>query len=135
MAGKTWMPNKAKKFAKEAKLGKPYYYVNNHATNLGAYEDAQTYSKIVFTEERPFTGTPSAGSMDAVQLCQNFGPVYEEPPAGLRNIAGPAPQVAGPLGSNDYEGYLDEAEIRGLEKQVRDGSNPRKRRPAGSWRI
>lgn len=134
MAGKSWKPGEAKKFAKQVQLGKTYYYVQAHATNLGAYEDSHTYSEIVFDYRRPLTGTPASGSMNAVQVCQNWGPVYDAPPAGLRNLAGPAPQVAGPLPA-DYEGILDEAEIRGLEKRVRDGSHPRKRRPAGSWRA
>ena len=89
MAGKTWQPGNAKKFAKNAELGKPYYYVNTHARNLGGYEDTHTYSEIVFDYRRPFTGTPASGSMDAVQLCQNFGPVYDSPPKGLRNLDGP----------------------------------------------
>lgn len=131
---KCWQPGDAKKFAKQAKLNTPYYVVRDMATNLAPYEDKQTYSQIVFTERRPFTNTPSAGSMDAVQFCQNYGPVYDTPPQGLRNLAGPAPQVAGPL-ANGYEGVLDEAELRGLEKQVGQSSDPRKRRPLGGWRV
>jgi hypothetical protein len=124
---KSWSPAEAKKFAKQARLNTPYYVVYNMATNLAPYEDAQTYSEIVFTERRPFTNTPSSGSMDAVQFCRNYGPVYDTPPKGLRNIAAPPRQVAGPLGGN-YEGVLDEAELRGLEKQVAQGSDPKKRR-------
>ncbi|MCX5598410.1 hypothetical protein OOK29_09695 [Streptomyces phaeochromogenes] len=127
MAGKTWSPGNAKKFAKDAKLGKPYYYINDHARNLGGYEDAHTYSEIVFDYRRPFTGTPASGSMDAVQLCQNFGPVYDSPPKGLRNLDGPAPQVGSPLG-DDYHGILDEVEIRGLGKRVGDTVKPHGRR-------
>lgn len=131
---KCWPPDKAKKFARELKLNTPYYTVNDHAANLGPYEDSQTYSVHVFTSHSGFTGVPMSGSVSAVGLCQRQGPVYDTPPRGLRNIAGPAPQVAGPL-PQGYEGVLDEAEIRGLEKQVRDGSNPRTRRPLGPWRV
>ncbi|MFD4547255.1 hypothetical protein [Streptomyces sp. NPDC058466] len=127
MAGKTWNCGEAKKFARQVQLGKSYYYVYKIATNLAPYEDSKLYSEIVFTSRRPFTGTPSAGSMDAVSLCQNHGPVYENPPRGMRNIADPAPQVGAPLG-NDYTAHLDEAEIRGLGKRVRDASDPRTRR-------
>lgn len=34
--------------------------------------------------------------------------MYDKPLAGLRNIAGPGPQVAGPLPPN-YEAVVDEA--------------------------
>ncbi|WP_409469080.1 hypothetical protein [Streptomyces sp. HC307] len=132
---KTWQPSDAKRFAREVKLNKPYYIVYNMATNLAPYEDSKTYSEIVFTDRLPFTGNPcTRGGTSAVGICQRFGPVYDTPPRGMRNIAGPAPQVAGPV-PEGYEAYLDEAEIRGLEKQVRDGSNPRIRRPLGGWRV
>jgi hypothetical protein len=105
------------------------------ATNLAPWEDAKTYSVHVFTERGPITGNPmTAGGTAAAGLCQRQGPVYDTPPSGLRNIAGPAPQVAGPMGSNSYEGVLDEAELRGLEKHVASGSNPRNRRSPHSWR-
>ena len=133
MAGKTWQPGNAKKFAKNAELGKPYYYVNTHARNLGGYEDTHTYSEIVFDYRRPFTGTPASGSMDAVQLCQNFGPVYDSPPKGLRNLDGPSPQVAGPLPAG-YEGVLDEDELRGLEKLNGRSIPPRLRRGLNAHR-
>lgn len=132
---KCWTPDKAKRFARDLKLNTPYYTVNNHATNLGPYEDSQTYNVHVFTGHSRLTGQPMTdGGTSAIGLCQRQGPVYDAPPRGLRNIAGPAPQVAGPLPAG-YEAYLDEAELRGLEKQVRDGSNPRTRRPFGSWRV
>lgn len=125
---KCWNPGQANKFAKELRLNKPYYTVNNHATNLGPYEDSQTYSVHVFTERSGFTGSPMTdGGTSAIGLCQRQGPVYDTPPRGLRNIAGPAPQVGAPLGNN-YSAYLDESEISGLEKHVRDAPDPRSRR-------
>jgi hypothetical protein len=135
MAGKVWEPTKAKNFARELQLNKPYYVVLKTAQNLAPYEDPELYSAYVFTKHLPFTGTPcTASGYSAVTLCQNFGPVYEQPPAGMRNVATPGPQVAGPV-PEGYEAYLDEAEIRGLEKRVTDGSDPNKRRPLGSWRV
>lgn len=133
---RTWQPHQAKQFAKQLKLGQSYYVVYDMATNLAPYEDQKTCGEYVFTSRLPFTGTPCTdGSMDAVQLCRNYGPVYSEPPRGIRNIADEPRQVAGPLGSNDYEGILDEAELRGLEKQAAQGSNPRTRRRLGGWRV
>jgi hypothetical protein len=73
------------------------------------------------------------GGTSAEGLCLRFGPVYDTPPKGLRNLDGPAPQVAGPLGGN-YEGRLDEVELRGLEKHVRDTLSPRHRRDLGARR-
>ena len=132
---KTWQPHQASRFAKELKLNTPYYVVMNVSRKAAPYEDAQLYSKYVFTGRLPLTGTPcTADGYSAATLCQTFGPVYDTPPRGMRDIADRAPQVAGPV-PQGYEAYLDEAEIRGLEKQVRDGSNPRKRRPLGSWRV
>ncbi|HEY9375233.1 hypothetical protein [Streptomyces sp.] len=125
---KTWQPNKAKQFSNQVQLGRPYYVVYKIAQNMAPYEDSHLYSEIIFDRHAPITGTPMSGSLSAVALCQRFGPVHEEPPTGLRNIAGPGPQVGAPLGSNDYRGYLDEAELRGLEKHVRNGSDPTTRR-------
>jgi hypothetical protein len=131
---KCWKPSEAKKFAKQAKLGQTYYVVYDMATNLAPYEDKQTYSAFTFTRRAPLTGNlMTDGGTSAEGLCLRHGPVYDAPPQGLRNIAGTGPQVAGPL-PNGYEGVLDEAELRGLDKQVAQRSNPSKRRPLGSWR-
>lgn len=133
---KTWQPHQDKRFARELEFNKPYYVVREQATNLAPYEDGQLYDVYVFTERAPLTGTPmTAGGTTAKQLCRNMGPVYDTKPANMRGLRGPAPQVSAPLGSNNYEGVLDEAELRGLEKQVAQGSDPRKRRPLGSWRV
>jgi hypothetical protein len=132
---KSWSPRDAKKFAREARLNTTYYTINEHATNLGSYEDKRTYSAHTFTRHAPITRNPMTdGGTSAEGLCLRYGPVYDTPPTGLRNLAGPAPQVAGPLGGN-YEGVLDEAELRGLEKQIHNGSDPKKRRSLGGWRA
>lgn len=125
---KTWQPGQAKKFARELTLGQPYYVVYAIAQNMSPYEDSHLYKEVVFTSRLPFTGNPCTDSGDSAHtLCQNFGPVYDTPPRNMRNIAEPGPQVGAPLG-HDYRGYLDEAEIRGLEKHVRNGSDPITRR-------
>jgi hypothetical protein len=95
----------------------------------------RTFSDWTFTRISRLTGQwVTDGGTSLGQLMSSYGAVYTDPPRGIRHAAAPAPQVAGPLGA-DYEGVLDEAELRGLEKQVRDSSNPRTRRPVGSWRI
>lgn len=91
--GQSWNAGQGKKFSKQVVLGKTYYTVNDHATNLGAYEDSQTYSTHVFTSYSRITGQPMTdGGTSAVGLCQRFGPVYDQKPQGLRDVAGPAPQ-------------------------------------------
>ncbi|MEH0552566.1 hypothetical protein [Streptomyces sp. B21-101] len=125
---KTWKPGDSKRFARDVKLGQRYYTVAKVARNIAPYEDPYLASTYVFTSRLPLTGTPCTDSgYSAETLCRQFGPVYDAPPAGIRNVADAPRQVAGPL-PKGYEAVLDEAEIRGLEKQVRDGSDPKKRR-------
>jgi hypothetical protein len=132
---KTWKPGDSKRFARELKLGQRYYTVAKVARNIAPYEDPYLATTHVFTGRLPLTGSPCTESgYSAVDLCRLHGPVYDAPPANIRNIADPAPQVAGPL-PKGYTAVLDEAEIRGLEKQVRDGSDPKKRRRLGGWRA
>lgn len=136
MSGKCWQPSDWKKFERQAEMGRPYYVARPQATNRAPYEDPNLLDEYVFTERAPLTGHKATDGLGttAGQLCRLMGPVYEQPPAGVRSLRGPAPQVAGPL-PEGYEGVLDEAELRGLEKRVSDGSNPRKRRPLGSWHL
>lgn len=130
---KTWKPGEEKRFARELVLGRTYYTVVNIARNMAPYEDSQLYSEYVFTKRLPITGTPcTEDGFSAITLLRQFGPIHDAPPRGMRNIADRAPQVAGPVGSNDYEGRLDEIELRGLDKRVRDGLSPRHRRRLGS---
>ncbi|WP_416476994.1 hypothetical protein [Streptomyces sp. LKA04] len=134
---KTWKPGQERRFIRELKLNKPYYVIVNIAQNMAPWEDAQLYREVVFTRRLPIIGTPctdsgASGAADAILRLQ--GPVYDAPPPGMRNIADAARGVGAPLGDN-YEGVLDEAEIRSIEKQAAQGSNPRSRRPIGSWRV
>jgi len=125
---KSWSPSEAKKFAKQVEFGRTYYFVYKVANNLAPYEDQHLYSEAVFTRRAPLTGNPMTdGGTSAEGLCLRYGPIYDAPPRGMRNVAAPAPQVAGPV-PNGYKGVLDEAELRGLEKQVAQGSDPKKRR-------
>lgn len=117
--GKKWEAHQGKKFARELKLGTKYYTVNDHATNLAPWHDEKTYSVHVFTGKSGFTAVPMTdGGTSAVGLCQRQGPVYDAPPRGLRNIAGPAPQVDGPL-PKGYVGDLDPEEADELERGMR----------------
>lgn len=124
---KTWNAGDSKRFAREAKLGTPYYYVNNLSERAGAFEDRQTYSTIVFDSRQAFTGIPTAGGYGAEALCRLFGPIYDQPPAGMRNAADAPPQVAGPLGKfrkAGEKGRVDEAEAKALEELLRVRNDP-----------
>lgn len=136
MAGKTWEPTKrgARDLNKHIRKGTVVYTVADQATNLAPYEDAQLYTEHVFTWCSPVTGHWMTGHLSAQGLLAQSGTVYERPPGGMRNLAAPAPQVGAPLGGN-YEGVLDEAELRGLEKHVGQGSDPRTRRKLGTWHV
>ncbi|MEU3528844.1 hypothetical protein AB0E62_34185 [Streptomyces sp. NPDC038707] len=131
---KTWGAGDERRFARDIQLGKPYYIVYKIAQNLAPYEDAELYSEIVFTGRLPFTNTPCTeyGS-DAATILRCHGPIHDTPPRRMRNIADVAASVGAPLGDN-YEGILDAAEIRGLEKRVADSSDPRKRTRLGAGR-
>ncbi|MFE1111182.1 hypothetical protein ACFW5U_35600 [Streptomyces rochei] len=131
---KTWKPGDEKRFARDIQLNKPYYIVYKVNQRMAPWEDRYLYSEFVFTKRLPFTGTPCTkygAAADHVLRC--FGPVHDTPPRGMRNIADAAASVGAPLGNN-YEGLLDEAEIRGIEKLAAQASDPRNRRPIRSWR-
>lgn len=125
----------AKKLARVARIGTVLYTVADVAQNIAPWEDGQLYSRHVVSWRSPVTGNLMiGGSTSLANLVLRDGPVYTEKPKGLRDIAKPGPQVAGPL-PKGYEGVLDEAELKGLEKRVRDGSDPRTRRRIGGWRV
>ncbi|MFJ9633774.1 hypothetical protein ACIRU8_39380 [Streptomyces sp. NPDC101175] len=114
--------------------GTTVYTVSEQARNAAPWEDARMYSARTFDSRSPITGHWLTGHLSVEGLLAQEGTVYSEPPRGLRELGSPGRQVAGPLGNTNYEGVLDEAELRGLDKQVRDSSNPRHRRSLRSWR-
>ncbi|KOX32820.1 hypothetical protein ADL07_11680 [Streptomyces sp. NRRL F-4707] len=95
----------------------------------------RVYNKHTFTGRSWGSANWTTGHYSPTSLLSSCGTVYTEPPRGVRFLGDPAPQVAGPLGNGDYEGVLDEAELRGLEKQARQASNPKTRRRPGIWRV
>lgn len=114
--------------------GTTVYTVSEQALNAAPWEDAKMWMARTFDTRSPITGHWLTGHLSVEGLLAQEGTVYEQPPRGMRELGSPGRQVAGPLGSNDYEGVLDAAEIRGLGKRVADGSDPRTRRSPRSWR-
>lgn len=89
--GRSWNPGQAKQFARQVRLGKKYYTVQEQSEHASTYGPARTYSTHVFTEKSSLTAVPMTdGGTSAIQLCRTQGPVYDSPPAGVNNGAGPA---------------------------------------------
>jgi hypothetical protein len=107
--------------------GDVVYTVRNTSGHVAPYEDAKLYVEHQFTWTSPVTGSLMTGHLSIEGLLAQEGAIHEQPPRGVRNMADPAPQVGAPLG-RDYTAYLDDSEIRGLGKRVRDASHPGTRR-------
>lgn len=87
----------ARRAAEDARKGMKLYVILEVAQNLAPYEDAQLYSEYTVTHKQAITGAwMVAGSMSVERLVHLHGPVYTSPPKGIRNVATPGRQVAGP---------------------------------------
>ncbi|MGQ4343560.1 hypothetical protein [Streptomyces sp. SAS_275] len=132
---KTWTnrPRDIRDLKRRLREGDTVYTVRRVSRHVAAYEDSKLYAAHTFTWRSPITGSLMTGHLSIEGLLAQENEIHEQPPRGMRNIADPGRQVGAPLGDN-YEGVLDEAELRGLDKHVAQGSNPRNRRRPGSWR-
>lgn len=118
---------------KSVPRGTTLYVIEEVSRRVAPYEDARLCARHEVTHTHPLLGGAMVGSKSVEQLLAEHGTVYTEQPRGVRGIWEPSPQVAGPLGS-DTKRYLDEAEIKGLEKQVRDANKEReKARKKRGW--
>ncbi|MGW1134408.1 hypothetical protein [Streptomyces griseoluteus] len=98
MAGRSWEPTKkgAKELNRWLSKGKTVYTINNMATNLCPWEDAQTYSAHTFDRQSKLSGEWMTEHWSVTMLLSHCGTVYEKPPTGLRDLATPGRQVAAP---------------------------------------
>lgn len=98
MTGRIWEPTRrgAKDLNRWLSRGKTVYTINNMATNLAPYEDSQTYSAHTFDRRSGFSGEWMTGHLSVSGLLGQCGRVYENPPAGMRDIATPGRQYAAP---------------------------------------
>ena len=79
---KSWGSGQARKFAKEVKLDKVYYTINEQSAHARTYGPARTVSEHVFTGRSLITGQAMTdGRTSALALCRNQGPVYDSRPA------------------------------------------------------
>ncbi|MFJ7497850.1 hypothetical protein ACIQZB_43560 [Streptomyces sp. NPDC097727] len=102
------------------KVGDKVYAVNDIETSMSPWEDQQLYSVYTVTGRSWIDQQWIVnGSSWTVATLVHQGGVYTEPPAGMRNMAAPGPQVAGPLPAGQEFGRdLDEAELARLEGRV-----------------
>jgi len=123
---KTWQPGRrgARDLNAFIRKGVTVYTVSKQALNMAPWEDAKMWTSHTFTWRSPVTRNWMTEHMSAEGLLLTYGTVYEQPPRGMREVGSPGRQVAGPVGHGDYSAYLDDAEIRGLEKRVQNGSDP-----------
>jgi hypothetical protein len=100
MAGRTWQSTRkgAKDLNRWLSKGKTVYTLRNTAQNIAPYEDAQLYAAHTFDRRSSFTGEWMTSHLSASGLLAQEGTVYEQPPAGVRNIATPGRQYAAPTG-------------------------------------
>lgn len=130
MSGKIFEPNK-----RGARQLTDYIKTNGKGTTvytIMACKDwgigpEKLYNEHTFDHRQPITGIWQAGHLSPEGLLSGFGKVYTEPPRGVRRLGDPSPQVRSPLGE-DHRGFIDETEIRGLAKRLRDAPDPRTRR-------
>jgi hypothetical protein len=109
----------AKKAGRELKKGDRFFIVMSVATNLAPYENDQLYSEYTVTGDHPLIGGAMVGGQSVEGICLRSGPIYMDRPDGIRNIATPGPQVAGPLPKGkEFGRKLTEREIADLERQV-----------------
>ncbi|WP_406401609.1 hypothetical protein OH805_21225 [Streptomyces sp. NBC_00879] len=109
----------AKRAGCELKKGDRFFIVMSVDTTVAPYEDDRLYSEYTVTGDHPLLGGAMVGGQSVEGICLRFGPLHTEQPSGLRNVATPGPQVAGPLPKGkEFDRKLTEREIADLERQV-----------------
>lgn len=132
MPGRVWQNSRKdiRDLNSRLSAGATVYTVAQVARSVAPYEDGRLYSEHIFERRSKITGEWMTGHLSVSGLLAQSGRIYEQPPTGVRNVAGPGPQVASPLG-DDHSAYLDDAEIRGMEKHAAQVTDPRVRRIRG----
>jgi len=122
----------ARKANRQARKGQKLYVLRQVATNLAPYEDSHLYDEYEVAYRHPLLDAwMISGSLSVEGLVLRDGPVYTDKPKGVRQLSGPGPQVAGPLGNRPNR-KLNARELRELEKQV-DANDQASGRNRHSW--
>jgi hypothetical protein len=122
---KSWQSTRsgARDLNRHIRKGTTVYTVSEQVTRMAPWEDQRMWTAHTFDWRSPITGHWMTGHMSAEGLLSTYGTVYEQPPRNMRELGSPSPEVGGPVPAG-YRAHLDEAEIRGLGKRVRDSSDP-----------
>ncbi|MGW1845750.1 hypothetical protein [Streptomyces sp. NPDC001966] len=105
---------------KMLQVGDYVYAVTEIETRMSPWEDSKLYTSYKVTGRSWIDQQWIVDNSSwTVATLVHQGGVYTEPPAGLRNIAEPGRQVAGPLPAGQEFGRdLDYAELARLEGRV-----------------
>ncbi|MFJ5547020.1 hypothetical protein [Streptomyces sp. NPDC093225] len=119
--------------------GRTVYTVLQMATNLAPYEDDEAYTDHTCTGRHVLLGNwMFGGTVSIERLLFEYGPVHQAPPAGLRFLGAPVPQVGGPLPKGKEHGRkLTAKEIAYLEAlaseaDARSGATKRSKQALGN---
>lgn len=144
--GKTWSNNKRsiRDFESWLDKGKTVYVINDHAMIPGQFEP-HTYSAHKCTGRHPILGHwMFGGSVDAKGLVCTYRQVFENPPPGLRDLAGSEPDcrdegLYGIGRGQEFKGdfgtrgaAIEEMEL--LSAEARDRARDDKKVGRRSWR-
>ncbi|MFF3725659.1 hypothetical protein ACFYYM_25175 [Streptomyces erythrochromogenes] len=138
-------PHGIKDFERSLSKGMTVYAVNEHSTAIAAQFERYTYSAHTCTGRHVLTGAWMFNTVSAKYLlCGSAnGRVYENPPPGLRDLAGPDTDCRDE-GSTGYRGLgpgqifrgrLDLAEIERMEGHAQDAEDEFQKEKAkrGKW--
>ncbi|WP_262703829.1 MULTISPECIES: hypothetical protein [Streptomyces] len=133
---KTWTGTRgAKDLDRTAQVGDVLWVVVDIETRGAPWEDAQLASAFTVTHWSKLWGKPMiSGTVSAGDLVLKYGEVHAKQPKGLRDMAGPSPQVGGPLKGKPFGRKLDAAEIIDLEEQRIEALDRRAKGKSGKGR-
>ncbi|MGW4075983.1 hypothetical protein ACWELB_21140 [Streptomyces asiaticus] len=110
--------------------GTTLYVIEKVSRRVAPYEDSKLCARYEVTHHNGVLGGAMCGSKSVEQLLAEHGTVYTSQPKGVRGTWEPSPQVAGPLG-DDTKRYLDETELRGMDKLAAEARDRRRKGKSG----
>lgn len=124
----------ARRASRELKKGDKVYAIHYIANERIPYEADRAYSEYVVKGEHPLLGGAIiSGSLSVEGLVLLDGPIYMQPPKGVRAMTDPGSQCAGPLPEGDNVRDFSDYEITRMEKQVEADKEARKPKRKTWW--